>query len=140
MAEGMLRAMLEAHWGADACQIISAGTAAAEGDPAAEHAVTVLGEMGIDLSNHQARMLNEVLITQADLILAMTEGHRDTILTMVAEADGKVQVLNMADPYGMSLEVYRDCAGQLKKQLEELISEIVKEADCQGRKKIAGEE
>ena len=140
MAEGLLRALLEERWEAESCQIISAGTAALEGESAAEHAIAVMSEMGIDLAEHRARSLNIVLIAEADRILAMTERHRDAVLSMAPEAVEKIQVLNMADPFGMSLEVYRECAGQLKEQLEEWVEGIEKEEGAQGRKKNSGEE
>ncbi len=140
MAEGLLRAMLKQRWGEGSCQIISAGTAAVEGEPAAEHAITILGEIGIDLTEHRARSLNDVLIEGADLILAMTERHKDAVLAMDPEAAGKIHVLDMQDPFGMPLAVYRECAEQLQELLTALIEGIEKEEGWQGRKKNAGEE
>ncbi len=140
MAEGLLRHMLQSMCGEEGFQVISAGTAALEGDPAAEHAVTVLAERGIDLSGHRSRSLSRDLIVQANRILAMTEQHRDAVLVLVPEAEENIQVLAMPDPFGMPVEVYRECAQELEKLLEAVVKELKKEEETEGRKKNNGEE
>jgi protein-tyrosine phosphatase len=45
------------------------------GAPATDHAVTVMGERGLDLSGHASRRVDAELIGRADLLLGMTREH-----------------------------------------------------------------
>ncbi|BBY87358.1 low molecular weight phosphatase family protein [Mycolicibacterium tokaiense] len=58
----------------------SAGTRAVIGHPIHEKAAVVLEELGGDPSDFTARQLSEKLASKADLVLAMTRGHRDKVL------------------------------------------------------------
>lgn len=103
-------------------EISSAGTAAWPGDRAAEAAVAVLREQGIDISGHRAAMVNPRLLAEADLVLAMTEDHRARLLQLAPEAGDKIYTLaafagqtgDIPDPFGGSPAVYRECAGKLR--------------------------
>ena len=54
-------------------------------DRASLNAIKAMEELGIDLSQHRARQLTKDMIDRADLILTMTEGHRDFIRVMDPE-------------------------------------------------------
>ena len=60
--------------------VMSAGIAAAPGCPPAAEAVQVMREQGLDLSRHEAQPLTEQLVRHADLILAMTQSHLQSIV------------------------------------------------------------
>jgi protein-tyrosine phosphatase len=72
MAEALLRDRLLRR-GIDA-HVHSAGTFA-EGRPASDHGVTIMREMGLDLSGHRSRLVDEQLLTGADLVVAMAREH-----------------------------------------------------------------
>jgi protein-tyrosine-phosphatase len=72
MAEVLLRSHLHAR-GIDA-HVHSAGTMYWDG-PAAEHAVAVMLEIGVDLSTHRSRPLTPAMLDEADLVLGMTRSH-----------------------------------------------------------------
>jgi protein-tyrosine phosphatase len=72
MAMGLLAHHLEQR-GMDA-RVHSAGTIG-WGGPATSHAVEILAERGIDLSDHESRRLTPVFVTEADLVLGMTRDH-----------------------------------------------------------------
>ncbi|HEX3602356.1 MAG TPA: L-threonylcarbamoyladenylate synthase [Lacipirellulaceae bacterium] len=98
--------------------IMSAGIAAAPGCPPASEAVQVMREQGLDLSRHEAQPLTEQLVRHADLILAMTQSHLQSIVERWPEASGRTQVLmpdrnDVADPIGQTVGAYRHCAAQL---------------------------
>ena len=59
---------------------MSAGIAAAPGCPPTSEAVQVMREQGLDLSRHEAQPLTEQLVRHADLILAMTQSHLQSIV------------------------------------------------------------
>ncbi len=72
MAEGLLRHHLAAR-GVDV-GVSSAGLLY-DDHQASGHAVTVLGDRGIDLSTHRSRRMTADLLTGADLLLAMERRH-----------------------------------------------------------------
>ncbi len=74
-------------------RIISAGTGAVDNEPASLHAKTVMNELGIDLAGHRARKLTPELVEEADLILVMTERHKEHIERIEEKARGKVYLL-----------------------------------------------
>lgn len=98
--------------------VMSAGIAAAPGCPPASEAVQVMREHQLDLSPHEAQPLTDQLVRHADLILAMTNGHRQSILERWPEAAGRTHLLlpdrsDLADPIGQSVGAYRHCAAQI---------------------------
>lgn len=103
--------------------VTSAGTGAWDGAPASEGAYLVGLERGLDLSGHRARLLSRELVEQADLILTMARHHRARVDELGGE--GRVHVLGeyagregddveVSDPFGGDLEVYRDTCVELE--------------------------
>jgi protein-tyrosine-phosphatase len=103
--------------------VASAGTGAWDGAPASEGAYLVGLERGLDLSGHRARLLSRELVEQADLILTMARHHRARVDELGGE--GRVHVLGeyagreagdveVSDPFGGDLEVYRDTCVELE--------------------------
>ena len=60
----------------------SAGTRALIGHPVEPTAALVLEGLGADPTNFRARRLSTAIASEADLILAMTERHRDKVLAL----------------------------------------------------------
>ncbi len=60
----------------------SAGTRAMIAHPIHQHAASVLKSLGGDPSGFAARQLTQRITADADLILAMTTGHRDNVLEL----------------------------------------------------------
>ena len=128
MAEGLLRELLGADRG---WEISSAGVCAANGWPASANAVEALREKKIDISDLTSRTLTPELIAEADLLITMTEGHRQAVLTAVPESDGKVFLLksfgiaecaaDIYDPVGEALNVYRRVRDEIDAALPDLI-------------------
>lgn len=110
--------------------IESAGIFAEDGQKANSNAVKAVIKYGIDLTNHRAQPITEDLIKQCDVILAMTQAHKQ-ILEPVAK--GKVYTLleyiglegDIPDPYGGDLEEYEECAAKLYDALVDVAEKIV---------------
>ena len=94
----------------------SAGIAAVEGDTPSEGSVRALREIGIDLTRHRSRQLTEAMLRKADLVLALSEGHRRFAAALRPDAIAKTYLLGLfaagatsdiADPAGCPLSVYR---------------------------------
>jgi protein-tyrosine phosphatase len=102
--------------------VMSAGIAAAPGSPPAAQANAIMQEMGLDISNHVSQPITGRLAQYADVILTMTSGHRQALVshwptlesrTFTIRSDGG----DVSDPIGASVEVYRKCANQINEQL-----------------------
>ena len=98
--------------------VVSAGIAAAPGCPPASEAVQVMREYSLDLSRHEAQPLTDQLVRHADLILAMTQSHLQSIVERWPAAAGRTHLLmpdrsDVADPIGQTVGAYRHCAAQL---------------------------
>ncbi|WP_066188108.1 low molecular weight protein arginine phosphatase [Gracilibacillus timonensis] len=76
----------------------SAGIFAGEGQPASDGTRMVLDEHGIDF-RHSSQPVNEEMIASADLVLAMTQGHRDILKQQYFPFEEKIFTLKeYADP------------------------------------------
>jgi protein-tyrosine-phosphatase len=87
LAEVMLQAALP---GVD---VTSAGVRAREGYAAAEESQRLAAERGLDLSGHRSRAVTPELIARADLVLTMSESHRDLATPLAPRAAAKVFTL-----------------------------------------------
>ena len=116
---------LEAH----GVTILSAGIAAGPGAPAAMQSMTVMQDYGIDISDHQSRPVTPRLADYADLMLTMTNGHRNAILNEWPTLESRVRTIrtdggDISDPIGSPIPVYQGCAEQIESCLREWMSKI----------------
>jgi protein-tyrosine phosphatase len=79
IAEAALRARLTERLGDRAPAVSSCGTAGWVDEPATPDAVEAASELGLDISSHRGTRLTAELASSADLILALTAGHRDAV-------------------------------------------------------------
>ena len=122
MAEALARKALIARGKEPEIQVFSAGTAALPNAGASEEAVAVMQEMGADLRQHKATLLTSQVIKEADLVLTMTRDHKEQVKQLLPDAGGKVFSLaefagsgaDIVDPFGRSVELYRQCAADLR--------------------------
>jgi protein-tyrosine phosphatase len=136
MAEGMFRHRVAQRLGCKPEEVedrgvivMSAGIAAMMGGRPSPDAVTVMADMGIDLSAHESQPLTEQLVRHADLILTMTRSHRQAILAEWPHAAERTRLLchdgsDVADPVGGPTEFYRRSAGQIGEQLDDWLKEL----------------
>jgi tRNA threonylcarbamoyl adenosine modification protein (Sua5/YciO/YrdC/YwlC family) len=109
--------------------VMSAGIAAMAGGRASQQAIQIMQEMDIDLSDHESQPLNDRLVRFADLILTMTQGHREALLAQWPAAQTRAHVLgrehgDVSDPIGGSGEIYRHCAQQIDEFLQSWVQEL----------------
>ncbi len=110
----------------------SAGIAALPGQPAAENAVRVLPDLP-GLGQHRSRQIDQDILSESDLVLTMTEDHRDYLRQLHVAHASKIFTLrqyagepdgDIADPFGADEDTYRNTAGQIKGLLEKVIERI----------------
>ena len=105
---------------------------ALDGQSASSNAVTAMAEMGIDISGHRSRRLRPEMIDEADLVLAMEGHHLDAVLRMRPDAAGKARKLadfDIADPFMMSVDVYRRTRDQIAEALKKVLDGLDLQAD-----------
>lgn len=110
--------------------VLSAGLSAMIGAEAALEAVEIARELGADLTQHASRTLTAELAAQADFLFVMTRSHLQVLMDYYPQLAGKARLLSpdgadVHDPIGAGLEVYRDCATQIRGYLERLLPEVL---------------
>ena len=137
MAEELLKSILKNHNIEDKIHISSSGTEVDVSLPASDNAIAALKELELDLTKHRSKLVTRELIDEMDLVLAMTEAHKDYILKIMPEAKEKIFTLieyasgekgDIADPYRMDLETYRKCRDDILKYLEMVLEKIKRKA------------
>ncbi len=143
MAEALMKETLKKLWpeGAQRVAVASAGTAAWPGQPAADQAVAAMAERGLDLSPHRARRLDQVMAGEYALILTMTRGQKAQVqqvardgvrvytLREYARPETAPEQSDIADPFGLSLDVYRRTAEELAAELERAVLRLKNELE-----------
>jgi len=112
------------------CYVVSAGVAAMNGETASDNAITIMQEREIELAEHRARLVTTEIMEEADLILAMTVGHKAALqrnfpnkeIHTLGEYVGST--ISVADPYGGDLAIYRQCANEIYDLLIKLAERI----------------
>ncbi len=125
MAEYMLKKVLA---GRDDVEVASAGTSVFIRSGASSETIAVLRREGMDAAFHQAQPLNLIMLKKADLILVMTNTHRQHIIDRLPEVEKRVYLLrefanipgsfsgnlDIPDPIGKSPQEYEECLNIIK--------------------------
>ncbi len=111
----------------------SAGIAALPGGQPSPQAVDVMQQMEMDLSRHSSQPVTEHLVKHADIILTMTEGHRQALIAQWPDLATRTYMYStenrdISDPIGMSQDVYRECARKLESRTEHWVDVILEQA------------
>lgn len=123
MAEGIAKKTFSENGYSD-FEVASAGSSARDGQPASPLAITVAKAKSLDLSNHQAKLLNRTLVKEADLIVAMGSNHRETVGIIEPSAREYTYLLtdfcddedgDVIDPIGMGEESYEKTFALIEK-------------------------
>ena len=102
----------------------SAGLCANEGEPIALNALLALKGRGV-VSNaqnnyevHKSQMLTKEMVDLSDAVYALTSRHYLALCTAFPEEIDKFHVLGeIADPYGGSLDLYRQTLAEIEEAL-----------------------
>jgi len=112
-------------------EVKSAGVFALNGDALSPNAQQVLEENKLPLE-HQSTQLSEEEVGWATLILTMTASHKNAVISHFPQAKDKVFTLrefageigpyDIADPYGGSVEMYRESFGEIRQAIEKSLA------------------
>lgn len=137
MAKAILSKKLTEHELNTKIKVDSAGLYAVDGMSAAREAVETVSDYGGDLSDHHAKMFNEAMLDEFDLILTMTESHKKQIIdryppektgnlyTLSEYVDCSADRQDIRDPLGGDIRVYKDTYEQLEELISRLICKLV---------------
>lgn len=125
MAEGIFRKMLEERGLEERFFCQSAGLSAVEGEPAAKNAVLACREIGVDISQHQARRLTGEELLLWDVFFTMSQTHGYILEQAGVPAESIYVPGEIDDPFGQDLEVYRRCRDKLQAKLTVFLDKIV---------------
>jgi len=140
MAEGLFRKMAEG----DGFEVSSAGVAAMPGSSASRETLEILESAGAGLEGFRSRMVDEVMLKEADAVFCMTEGHLEMLEMMYPEYEERYHLAcdfleingvvgaDVPDPIGMGKPAYE----KVSKVLQEAIVGIIGFLDT--RKKSEG--
>jgi protein-tyrosine-phosphatase len=127
MAAALFQKNASQQGDAEKYRVASAGTWGVDGQPASQHAQTVIRNHGSTLDGHIARTVNTELLQEADLIIVMTRSHRDALTAEFSGIRGKIHLISefndleydISDPYGKSLDAYQACAADLEQLIQQ---------------------
>ena len=133
MAEGLLRQMSGGR-----VEVVSAGLGAGRGQQPSAHAIRVLKEEGIDISEIRSQPVSAHLLEKADHIFTMTRDHLDMLLLLFPEMAAKARLLrfdeaakggraDVTDPIGGTRETYESCKQDIKRAMPRLMELITGE-------------
>ncbi len=110
-------------------QIASAGIAAMPGSPAADQATQVMNQQGLEIGDHASQPITERTAQVADLILTMTNGHRQALISHWPMLEPRTKTLradggDISDPIGSPVEVYQACADQIEQSLRHWVDQV----------------
>jgi protein-tyrosine-phosphatase len=146
MAEGILKKALKDR-GVENVEVRSAGTYGLDLAPASVFAAAAAKAVGVDISRHRSRTLDEKMIEKADLILVMSPEHAHHIGVMsraalkktcflksfpqpveASNADQEPGVLSIKDPIGGVFEEYQRSCSEIEEQINRILPEILRRA------------
>ncbi len=120
-------------------QIDSAGTWTHSGLPVMPLALEAGSEIGLDLSQHRSKTIDDVALDRYQLIITMSSGHRDAITTEFPDVASRVTQISrlaqdmdydVADPIGGPLPAYRNTAKQLAQMISLAAPTIIEKFDA----------
>ena len=128
-----LQALRELYPARDDIVFASAGITPLEDMSASSQAVTVMKEHGLTLKEHRSKKVTRQDIEQATLVLSMTQLHRDWLINMAPQSEGKIFSLaeyvgltgDVTDPFGGDVNIYRRVANQLDKLVRKALDKFI---------------
>ena len=127
MAEAILR-----HKNIDSIEVRSAGIFAMEGGQSSHHTKDVLDENGIN-HDHQSHSVTQADVYWANYVFSMTSAHKAMLVEKFPFAKDRIFTLkefttgmglDVSDPFGGSIEMYRQTYQELSRLMDRLVVNI----------------
>lgn len=131
MAEGLMKQMF-----GDRVYVDSAGVTASEVDP---FAVAVMAEIGIDISRHKAKSLDDLADNSFDLVISLSPRAQHAAVEMTRTMACEIEYWSTQDATdvqgsrGQRMEAYRAVRDHLRQRIVERFGEPPVRADLPAR-------
>jgi low molecular weight protein-tyrosine-phosphatase len=117
--------------------ISSCGTYAVTGEHATDNAIVSMKEYDVNLENHRATNIEDTDIDNYDYVITLTTRHKDNVLYHYPKLKGKVftlkefvlddvKYMDIDDPWGLNIIVYKDTAKEIVEYVDKLIEKLVR--------------
>ena len=136
MAEGMLKKIASDK--KLNIEVYSCGIYAEDGDYATYNAIEAAKYYDVDISKHRATNIKNSKIQEMDVILCATTSHKNMVKTMYPDLVNKVytmkeyakidkngQDMDIKDPWGYDIDVYKRCIQEINICLEKMINKLI---------------
>ncbi len=129
MAEYLLKKYLRPEQNVE---VYSAGTGVFLSTAASGGSLEVLKKRGVDASQHLSQSVSSTMLYKSDMILVMTEAHRQVVLKHAPEVYDRVYLLReflkegagasieIPDPMGQPLSAYEECVSVIDAAVQKL--------------------
>lgn len=119
-------------------EVYSCGIYAVDGDYSTYNAEEVMKYYDVDMRSHRATNIKNSKIQEMDLILCATMQHKNIVINIFPNLKEKVytikeyvkdndsESLDINDPWGYDIDVYKKCASQIDMCLEKLVKKLIK--------------
>ena len=119
IAEGLMSSKVKGENGG--WLVVSAGTWAINGEPAAINSQKTMQEMEIDIRGHRSRLVTKEMMGNFNLILTMEKGHKEALRVEFPEYAHRIFLLSemvgkkfdIADPIGGPMVDFRETANEI---------------------------
>lgn len=126
MAEIILKSKLK-EAGVKNVRVSSAGLMAEEGHKISKNSAAALKLMGLKSYSFKAKPLTEDMIEKSDLIICMTEKHKECLKGFNNVCSAKEIIgSDVSDPYGQDIKTYIETSSQIEKLCDTITERIVK--------------
>ncbi len=127
MAEIILKSKLKLAGILDV-KVKSAGLSTFDGQKMSQNSFTALKLMGYKPYGFKSRQLTKQMIDKSDLVLCMTDGHKQTLngYKNVYTIDEVTGIGDILDPYGGNINVYIKTSHQLEDACNIILENILK--------------
>ena len=116
-------------------EVYSCGVYAENGDIPTYEGTQTMKDYGIDLSTHRATNIRNSNIKDMDVILCATKSHKDIVLSMYPNLKDKVFTmkeyagypkddLDIKDPWGYGIDVYKKCAKEIENCINKMLIKL----------------
>jgi len=124
-------------------KVSSCGLQAVRDQPVSKNAVVAMEDYGIDISGHKALPPEKKQISEADLLLTMTQSQADKLKAMFPAKKDQTFTLgeyagdnnmDIKDPFGADLKTYKKCAADMNHLLQAAARRIIDAVHAQKSK------
>lgn len=98
----------------------SFGVSAMTGFPVSEKSVEVCKEIGVDIAELNSTDVCDVDLERYSEFYCMSQSHAAILSQCYFVPLSKIKILNVSDPYGGNLEIYRECREEIYNSVKEI--------------------